>query len=99
MRFPAEEPVMTDTTVKARITGRVQGVSYRAWTRETALEYGLTGWVRNCADGSVEAVFSGPDERVKAMLTACLNGPTAAEVEDVRTEAADWSGEGFEIRR
>jgi len=90
-----------NTAVKARIIGRVQGVSYRAWTQETALTYGLNGWVRNCDDGTVEAVFSGPEDRVKAMLTACRTGPPAAKVEAIETGPAEAGlvGKNFEIRR
>ena len=90
-----------NTAVKARIIGRVQGVSYRAWTQETARTYGLTGWVRNCDDGTVEAVFAGPEDRVKTMLTACRTGPPAAKVEEIETGPADAGtvGNSFEIRR
>jgi acylphosphatase len=91
---------MTEKTVKARITGRVQGVSYRAWTQATAHSNGLSGWVRNCGDGSVEAVFAGDADRVDAMLAACHAGPPAAEVDGVATGPADTGDmpENFEIR-
>ncbi len=65
------------------IRGRVQGVGYRAWTAETAARANLEGWVRNRRDGTVEAVFSGPDEAVAAMLEACERGPLGARVEAV----------------
>ena len=73
------------------VRGRVQGVGYRAWTEDTALRYDLEGWVRNRRDGTVEAVFSGPDERVEAMLEACRHGPSAARVDalDVTDGSAD----------
>ena len=74
---------MTDT-VLATIEGRVQGVSYRYWTRAEALRRGLRGWVRNRPDGTVEAVFSGDTGDVEAMLAACRRGPPAARVTDVR---------------
>ncbi|MAW81874.1 MAG: acylphosphatase [Parvularcula sp.] len=90
---------MADKTVKARITGRVQGVSYRAWTREAARAQGLSGWVRNCADGSVEAVFAGDRAAVDAMIAACRKGPPAARVDNVETaDAAALQGDDFEIR-
>ena len=65
------------------IRGRVQGVGYRAWTEVTALERGLEGWVRNCRDGSVEAVFSGPDDDVAAMIAQCRRGPPGARVDAI----------------
>ena len=67
-------------TVRVRIEGRVQGVSFRYWTQEQAQALGLTGWVRNRADGSVEALFSGPAGRVTEMLVRCHDGPPAAAV-------------------
>jgi len=65
------------------IHGRVQGVGYRAWTEVTALERGLEGWVRNCRDGSVEAVFGGSDNEVAAMIVDCRCGPPGARVETI----------------
>jgi len=72
-------------SVNARIKGRVQGVWYRAWTVEQATARGLNGWVRNRADGSVEAVFSGVAEDVADMLKACSDGPAAAVVTGIET--------------
>lgn len=66
--------------VRVVITGRVQGVWYRGWTRSTAASLGLHGWVRNRRDGTVEAVFSGGAEAVEAMLQACWQGPDLARV-------------------
>jgi acylphosphatase len=65
------------------IRGRVQGVGYRAWAEYTALERGIQGWARNRHDGSVEALFAGPQEKVAAMIEACRNGPTGARVDGV----------------
>ena len=56
------------------ISGRVQGIGYRAWTEITALERGIEGWVRNRGDGSVEALFSGPEDEVAAMIAECRHG-------------------------
>ncbi|HEU4475535.1 MAG TPA: acylphosphatase [Methyloceanibacter sp.] len=67
-------------TVTVRIEGRVQGVYYRAWTNDTALALGLDGWVQNASDGSVEAVFSGPQAAVEEMLKRCADGPRDAKV-------------------
>ena len=65
------------------ISGRVQGVFFRAETQRTAMDFNLTGWVRNTADGRVEAVFEGEDENVNKMLAWCHIGPPTARVEDV----------------
>jgi acylphosphatase len=75
--------------IRALITGRVQGVWYRGWTMETAVGLGLRGWVRNRSDGSVEALFVGPADKVAAMLAACRRGPPAAQVVDITTEPAE----------
>ena len=71
------------------IRGRVQGVGFRAWTQHQAELRGLAGWVRNRRDGSVEALFSGPDAAVGAMLKACREGPAGSRVERVESEEAD----------
>ncbi len=70
-------------TVTARISGRVQGVWFRAWTAQQAVSLGLDGWVRNRRDGTVEALFSGEDAAVDQMIAVCHEGPRAARVEDV----------------
>lgn len=73
-------------SVRVRIEGRVQGVWYRGWTVQQAQRRGLSGWVRNRRDGSVEAVFSGAAEQVDDMLKACHGGPPAAEVTRIAAE-------------
>ena len=65
------------------ICGRVQGIGYRAWTEVTALERGVEGWVRNRRDGSVEALFSGPEDEVAAMIAECRRGPPGARVDAI----------------
>ena len=78
------------------ITGRVQGVGFRYSTIERARSRNLAGWVRNNADGSVEAVFEGAPEAVEALVAWCRRGPTGARVDDVRVEVGAPSGEaGF----
>lgn len=86
-------------SVSLRITGRVQGVGYRAWAIETASRLGLRGWVRNRADGSVEALVIGEDDTVAAMIEACRAGPFAARVDAVSvSEDADDGSAGFSPR-
>jgi acylphosphatase len=65
------------------IRGRVQGVGYRTWTEVTALERHLEGWVRNRRDGSVEAVFTGAEGDVAAMIAQCRRGPPGAWVDAI----------------
>ncbi len=72
-----------------RISGRVQGVSFRFWAREEAERLGLKGWVRNEPDGSVQALIAGSDGAVAMMLERFWEGPSGAVVADVRAEAAD----------
>ena len=68
------------------ITGRVQGVWFRGWTREEARRRGLDGWVMNRRDGAVEAVFQGEAAQVDDMLEACRSGPPHALVAEVEVE-------------
>jgi acylphosphatase len=77
------------SAVRVVVSGRVQGVWFRAWTVETATGLGLAGWVRNRADGSVEALFAGPADAVETMIARCHDGPPAAQVDAVRATPAD----------
>lgn len=70
------------------ISGRVQGVSFRIWTKTQAQRFGLTGWVRNEDDGSVTALIAGQDAAVSAMLKQFWYGPAGASVSSVVTEQA-----------
>ncbi|MFQ3318570.1 MAG: acylphosphatase [Natronomonas sp.] len=82
------------------VSGRVQGVYYRANTREAARERGVGGWVRNLDDGRVEAVFEGKEAAVDGMVEWCHTGSPQARVEDVEVEYGTPDGHsGFEIRR
>lgn len=86
-------------TAHVRIEGRVQGVGYRMWTERVAVGLGLEGWVRNRRDGSVEAVFQGPDAAVADMIGRCRRGPAEAEVTHVEV-LGEGVGvfRGFEVR-
>ncbi|MFB1065562.1 acylphosphatase [Natrinema sp. H-ect4] len=81
------------------VSGTVQGVYYRANTRDTARDEGVDGWVRNREDGRVEAVFEGPEAAVESMIEWCHEGSPAADVERVEADYEEPRGEdGFEIR-
>ncbi|MBF0357342.1 MAG: acylphosphatase [Magnetococcales bacterium] len=71
---------------RAEIFGVVQGVWYRGSTEKMAKKLGLTGWVRNRSDGSVEAVFQGPSNAIEQMLTWCRHGPRTATVDRVEVQ-------------
>jgi len=79
------------------ITGRVQGVGYRDWAITTARRFGLCGWVRNRANGAVEALIVGDDKPVGEMIDACRRGPTLARVDNLDIEPVDLDvlPEGF----
>jgi acylphosphatase len=68
---------------QVRIRGRVQGVGYRYWVEQQARAHALEGWVRNRQDGSVEALFSGPEDVVSNMVASCRRGPSSARVDAV----------------
>lgn len=90
---------MSGVAVRVHVSGRVQGVWFRAWTIEKATARGLRGWVRNRMDGSVEALFIGPDGDVEAMIADCGTGPPRARVDKVERFPADDDGsDGFSQR-
>lgn len=83
------KPAMTPAaTRKISVSGRVQGVGFRAWVEGEATRLGLRGWVRNRRDGDVEILAAGPEDKVEALVAACRHGPAAARVEDVRAAPA-----------
>lgn len=91
---------MVEIARHVRVTGRVQGVGFRAWTRDEAVARGLAGWVRNEPDGAVTAVIAGPETAVEAMLAAVQGGPRFARVAAVEVRDAEMpEGRSFEIRR
>jgi acylphosphatase len=91
---------MSDRTrAHVYVSGRVQGVYYRATTRDTAQETGVDGWVRNLDDGRVEAVFEGPERAVEEMVAWCETGSRAASVDAVDATYEEPEGlDGFEVR-
>ncbi|NBC95978.1 MAG: acylphosphatase [Deinococcus-Thermus bacterium] len=90
---------MEQKSVAFHVSGRVQGVSFRAWTQAEARTLGLAGWVRNRADGSVEGVAAGPTEQVDTLIERLRHGPRAARVADVATHPARDAPDGdFEVR-
>lgn len=86
---------------RVRFRGRVQGVWFRAFTREQANAEGLTGWVRNLPDGSVEALFEGEEETIKRAIEKCRQGPPSARVDQVDIAWQEINSEfaSFDIRR
>jgi acylphosphatase len=68
---------------QVKVSGRVQGVCFRAYTREMAKRMGVAGWVRNVSDGTVEVFMQGPDEKVNSLLSWCYQGPAGASVASV----------------
>jgi acylphosphatase len=79
----------------------VQGVNFRSSTKAEADVLGLTGWVRNCPDGSVEALIEGPEATVQQLVDWCHDGPAWARVDDIMVEWRTASGEftEFKVRR
>lgn len=91
---------MARTRAHVFISGRVQGVFFRASTRDQAQKRDVDGWVKNLDDGRVEAVFEGDPETVQSMIEWCHEGSPAAEVTDVSVSKEEPKGlEGFKIRR
>lgn len=75
------------------VHGKVQGVSFRYYTRCRALELGVTGWVRNLPDGSVEGMFEGDETSVNTLVDWCRSGPPAALVERLDLRESTYRGE------
>ncbi len=86
--------------VLLKIEGRVQGVFFRQSTQEMARQLGLNGWVRNCSDGTVEALFEGAQDVVRQAIDWCHHGPPAARVTSVSEEWQEAQGQNtdFKIR-
>lgn len=91
---------MNKTMMRAHavISGKVQGVFFRAETRKAALEIGVTGWVRNKTDGTVEAIFEGDESQVVRMLEWCKTGSPYADVKGVDVDWPKYTGEFEDFR-
>jgi acylphosphatase len=90
---------MAEVARHVSITGRVQGVFFRAWLREQANALGVTGWVRNCPDGRVDTHIEGEEAAVERLIERLHKGPPSAQVEDVHlwdVELFDY--DDFEVR-
>ncbi len=86
------------TRVRVRVSGRVQGVFFRASCAERADELGLSGWIRNVSGGAVEAVFEGTESAVAQMVGWCREGPPLARVDRIDViDEAPTGGSGFRI--
>ena len=87
-------------SVHVMISGRVQGVFFRAETERMAKNLKLTGWVRNREDGRVEALFEGEDKAVDKMVDWCYSGPPGARVDNVIIDDEPYTGnyQSFRVR-
>lgn len=97
-------PYSTPATKLLKIHGHVQGVYYRESMCQKAAELGVTGWVRNRRDGSVEALFAGAPKHVADMVALCRHGPPSSRVNSVTSETASVdelnlrrAGEAFSV--
>ena len=93
-RAGLHDGAMDTTAVDVVVTGHVQGVFFRAAMREQADRLGVTGWVRNEADGSVRAHLEGPEQAVDRLVDWCSVGSSGARVEDVRQERGEVTDAG-----
>jgi acylphosphatase len=84
---------MEKRRARVRISGRVQGVYFRAYARDAGRLIGIEGWVRNLPDGRVEAVFEGDAQKVEEMIEWCRNGSPLSRVEAVDIEYETYTGE------
>jgi acylphosphatase len=88
---------MSGAIRQVTITGRVQGVGYRAWVDHQARAHAVEGWVRNRRDGGVEALFAGPEDVVADLIAMCRRGPSSAQVDAVQDEPAN--SDALNLRR
>jgi len=92
---------MENVRAHVLVDGYVQGVFFRAFTRDNALQLGVKGWVRNLPDGRVEAVFEGSMDKVAEMVRLCKAGPLGARVVNVDVSWQPYTGDFdiFSVRR
>jgi len=84
---------MSNIRIHLIIEGRVQGVCFRDSTRRQALALGVSGWVKNRFDGTVEIIAEGPDKKVKELILWCRRGPSYARVQRIHEKSEEWVGE------
>ena len=84
---------MANIRVRIIIDGRVQGVWFRDSTRREAISLGVSGWVKNRPEGTVEVLAEGPEERVNQLILWCHHGPSYAQVSGVHETREEWQGE------
>ena len=82
------------------VHGQVQGIFFRATAKEKAVQMGISGWIRNNSDGTVEGVFEGEEKSLKEILVFCRHGPSLAKVEEVKEKWRECTNEfrSFDIR-
>lgn len=83
---------------RIRVYGRVQGVFFRASAENEARRLGVTGWVRNCPDGSVELLAEGAKTKLEDLIAWCRHGPPHAEVDSVKVDWENFTGEFTRFR-
>jgi acylphosphatase len=90
---------MAEIARHVSVTGRVQGVFFRAWMRDQAVALGVTGWVRNCPDGRVDSHIEGDETAVGQLIERLHEGPPSARVEEVHVwEVETFDFDDFEVR-
>ena len=90
--------IRSQARIRLIVKGRVQGVYFRASTVQRARHFGLTGWVMNRYDGSVEMVAEGRSDRIEELIVWCRQGPPGARVDEVDLQRQDFRGEFSEFR-
>ena len=99
VKNPAAMPtILSHARIQLTVKGRVQGVYFRASTVQQARHLGLTGWVMNRRDGSVEVVAEGRSDRLEELVAWCRQGPPGARVDEVDMQRRDFCGEFAEFR-
>ena len=90
---------MASVARHVRVIGHVQGVFFRAWTRDQAKKHDVKGWIRNCPDGSVEGHLEGEEAAVRWLIDLIYDGPGGARVDRVEARDSEVEGfAGFEVR-